>query len=350
MTQNPALRSAVRFCLSLRLLSAALSLQPVCAQHSAVWRDPSPHRVQLVAVDENVKLEVLDWGGSGQPVVLLAGLGGTAHVFDDFAPKLTSICHVYAITRRGYGASSCPDSGYTAERLAKDVLGVIDALRLTKPVLVGHSIAGEELSVLGARQPDRIAGLVYMDAAADRTPSGRANTDPRLEELRKILPAKRVSPNPSASDLESFQAFQAYWRDQVIGVTLPEAELRNMFNSTPDGRVGQAKTPARVGRAIQAGVEKPDFTHLRLPVLSFVAFYGVDDCLRAYRLDGQAGRATCEQATIVSQASRKDGIKAFLNDVPQARVVELKDAKHYVFISNEEDVLREIRSFIAALR
>ena len=71
--------------------------------------------------------------------------------------------------------------------------------------------------------------------------------------------------------------------------------------------------------------------------------------MRAYQLDGQVGRATCEQATVVSQASRKDGIKAFLNDVPQARVVELNDAKHYVFISNEEDVLREIRSFIAAL-
>jgi len=40
-------------------------------------------------VDDNVKLEVLDWGGTGRPLVLLAGLGNTAHVFDDFAPKLT---------------------------------------------------------------------------------------------------------------------------------------------------------------------------------------------------------------------------------------------------------------------
>jgi len=58
---------------------------------------PSPPTASLITVDKNVKLEVLDWGGSGRPLVLLAGLGDTAHVFDDFAPKLTTTCHVYGI-------------------------------------------------------------------------------------------------------------------------------------------------------------------------------------------------------------------------------------------------------------
>src|ERR1700680_1450721 len=79
---------------------------PLCAQKSPAWRDLSPHRVQFVTVDENVRLEVLDWGGSGRPVVLLSGLGNTAHIFDDFAPKLTSEFHIYGITRRGFGNSS----------------------------------------------------------------------------------------------------------------------------------------------------------------------------------------------------------------------------------------------------
>ena len=76
------------------------------AQECTPRLDPSPHTVQFVTVDKDVKLEVLDWGGSGRPLVLLAGLGNTAHVFDDFAPKLTSQYHVYGITRRGFGASS----------------------------------------------------------------------------------------------------------------------------------------------------------------------------------------------------------------------------------------------------
>ena len=46
--------------------------------------------------------------GTGRPVVLLAGYN-TAHVFDDFAAKLSETSRVYGITRRGYGASSRPD-------------------------------------------------------------------------------------------------------------------------------------------------------------------------------------------------------------------------------------------------
>src|SRR5713101_7130305 len=129
----------------------------LCAQESAAWRDPSPHHVQFVTVDGDARLEVLDWGGSGRPVVLLSGLGNTAHIFDQFAPKLTADYHIYGITRRGYGASSVPASGYSADRLGDDVLAVLDSLKLSGPVLVGHSIAGEELSSLGTRHPDRIA-------------------------------------------------------------------------------------------------------------------------------------------------------------------------------------------------
>jgi non-heme chloroperoxidase len=60
-------------------------------------------------VEKGVRLEVLDWGGSGRPLVLLAGGGDTAHIFDDFAPKLTPSFHVYGIARRGFG-----ESGFSA--------------------------------------------------------------------------------------------------------------------------------------------------------------------------------------------------------------------------------------------
>jgi pimeloyl-ACP methyl ester carboxylesterase len=135
------------------------------AINETAWRDPAPHSAQFVAVDKDVSLEVLDWGGSGRPLVLLAGMGNTAHIFDRLAPKLIDEFHVYGITRRGFGASSVPASGYSADRLADDVLKVIEALKVNRPVLAGHSVAGEELSSIGSRHPDRVAGLVYLEAA-----------------------------------------------------------------------------------------------------------------------------------------------------------------------------------------
>src|SRR5437016_2534787 len=129
---------------SLLVLSAAVA----AAQEKG---SAQPPRIQFIRVEPDVSLEVVDWGGNGRPVVLLAGGGDTVHVYDEMAPKLTSNCRVLGITRRGFGASSKPKSGCTARRLADDVLRVLDALGLERPVLIGHSVAGEELSSIGAR-------------------------------------------------------------------------------------------------------------------------------------------------------------------------------------------------------
>ena len=72
----------------------------------SVWRDTSPHSTLYVNVADGVRLEVLDWGGTGRPILLLHGLGASAHGFDDFAPKLAERYRVFGITRRGNGAST----------------------------------------------------------------------------------------------------------------------------------------------------------------------------------------------------------------------------------------------------
>jgi non-heme chloroperoxidase len=73
-------------------------------------------------------------------------------LFDEFAPKLTATFYVYGITRRGFGESGFSAEGYGADRLGQDVLTVLKTLKLERPVLVGHSIAGlgtgSEMSVL----------------------------------------------------------------------------------------------------------------------------------------------------------------------------------------------------------
>jgi pimeloyl-ACP methyl ester carboxylesterase len=156
--------------------------------------DSSPHQVQFVPVEKDVKLEVLNWGGTGRPLIVLAGLGNTAHIFDKFAPKLTAHYHVYGITRRGFGASSKPPptvANYAADRLGDDVLAVITALKLNRPILVGHSIAGEELSSIGSRHSEKVAGLIYLDAAYTYAYYNRANGDWVLDmlDLKKRMDA-----------------------------------------------------------------------------------------------------------------------------------------------------------------
>jgi hypothetical protein len=61
--------------------------------------DTVPYKAErFVRVAPDVKLELLDWGGSGEVMVLLTGSGDNAHVFDYFAFQFTNFFHVIAIT------------------------------------------------------------------------------------------------------------------------------------------------------------------------------------------------------------------------------------------------------------
>src|ERR1700730_6881301 len=148
-------------------------------------------KAQFVAVQADVKLEVLDWGGKGRNLVLLAGGGSTAHVFDSFGPKLAAHYHVIGITRRGAGQSSAPQSGYDPKRLGDDVVAVLDALHIADPVLVGHSIAGEELSAISTYHHGRAAALIYLDAGAPFALYNPRHGDytPALAQLKDDLSA-----------------------------------------------------------------------------------------------------------------------------------------------------------------
>lgn len=308
------------------------------------WKDPSPHRVQFVRVEDAVQIEVLDWGGSGRAVVLLAGSGNSAHVFDEFAPKLTDICHVYGITRRGYGASSYPESGFSAERLGEDVIAVLDALHLTAPVLAGHSLGGHELTAVASAHPGRIAGLVYMDSTADPTFDWKP-----YQELRKKLPSTMTVPPISPEERRSFQSY-GHAQRRTVGIAFPESELRNVFTVNSDGSMGAYKTPARVGASIFTGMRKPDYSRIRVPVLAFYVLpKGLEEQIELYQPKNAEERAAMEQVYAADVDFAKTSMGRLRSGVPDARVVEFAGANHYVFLSNEPEVLREVRLFLTAL-
>lgn len=312
------------------------------ATKQTAWRiDSSPHSVQFVAVDDNVKLEVLDWGGSGRPLVLLAGLGNTAHIFDRFALKLTPTHHVYGITRRGFGASSAPvpaNNNYSADRLGDDVLAVLDALKLNHPVLVGHSIAGEELSSVATRHPEKVAGLVYLDAGYPYAFYDRSHGDLRIDSMELKKELEQVIPGSGRSD-------QKPLIQELLQTTLPQVEKdlhaqQKWLQAAPPSSGAPSLPP--VSLAILAGEQK--YTDIRVPVLAFFAF--PQDLAETVFADDPAAHARLEA---LNRADSDTQINAFQSGIPSARVVRLPHANHFLFISNETDVLRDMNAFLEKL-
>ncbi|MGH8236822.1 MAG: alpha/beta fold hydrolase [Steroidobacteraceae bacterium] len=371
-----------------RAIVVVLGILAGTASADAQWRDPSPHRVSLVEVAQDVRLEVLDWGGRGRPVVLLAGLGNSAHVFDDFAQKLAKEYRVVGITRRGYGGSSVPEQGYETDRLADDVIAVIDKLGLGRPLVVGHSIAGLELSSIGSRHADRVAGIVYLDATYTWDPQFEAGawygvaewrehlgalqskltelakepddpmgqisevldtTWPAVErDLREFQRADRgrpPRPTATAADLQSFATVRE-WYARGSKVLLPEAEFRQMLTTDEEGKPAMKRRwPPRVPQAILAGRQMS--TSVSAPAL---AIFGVwNDAWTSDRSDPQQ-RANAETYSAVQKKRVGRRVDYFKQIAPAAHVVVIERTDHYLFVLHEAEVLREIRAFVGRLQ
>lgn len=315
---------------------------PVHSQSSVVWKDPSPHTTRFIAVDKDVRLEVLDWGGSGRAIVLLAGGGNTAHVFDSFAPKLTAHYHVYGITRRGFGASGYSATDDPADRLGDDVGAVIDALNLNRPILVGHSIAGVELSSIANSHPTRVAGLVYLDAAYSYAfDNGNGSSIVEAQKLQGPQP-----PPPSKVDLLSFSALQKYYL-RVNGFLFPEAELRTQRASAPDGGVGKQLDLPGAALFMPIITGKKKYSAIPVPALVIFANPHSQGTWVDENTDPSVRTAAKAYSTALEALTEKQE-NSVQNGVPSAHVITLRGANHYVFLSNEAEVLKDIHAFLAS--
>ncbi len=316
-------------------LAACRADRPATADR---WRDSSPHTVRMVAVAPGASLEVLDWGGTGRPLVLLAGLHNTAHVFDDLALSFTDSFHVYAITRRGFGRSSQPPDS-DAATLVSDLRIVLDSLRLPRVILVGHSIAGEELTGFAVSYPDRCEALIYLDAAYDRSSSAL------LKALAKLpWPAR---PPMTSADSASVAAVKAYY-ERTDGVRMLEGDARAVFRFDSAGRFVFEDSLAKrmIGRLV-SHLFSPPYQRLTCPSL---AIYAVPDSPGAlvpwYTLLDSAGRAQADRLLPLSQAWNRATRTQYRQNAPLAHIVEIHNAHHYVFESNRAQTLSAMRTFL----
>jgi pimeloyl-ACP methyl ester carboxylesterase len=369
------------------ILAAVASITGLSASRAEDWHDPSPHQIRFVTVQSGVKIETLDWGGIGRPLILIAGAGDTAHVFDDFAVLLRPHFHVYGVTRRGYGDSSKPRSGYGADRLGDDVVAVIRKLNIQKPILMGHSFGGQEVSDIATRYPSLIAGAIYLDAVYsydaasekealywnvewrqqiealqkhlaellenpfDSRPVATALRDRDLPAVQKIaenlLRVEKGRPawvDPQPADLQSFSVLRE-WYHRIMRLYLPEAEFRQMQVTLSDGRPSsESRDPDWVGSAIMAG--RKAFHHIDVPAL----YIGAEDNIPAdYDKNDPEARANAEAYIAYQHGWIERRTGRFMSDAPNGRLVILKGASHMVFASNPQDVLRESLSFADSL-
>ena len=297
--------------------------------------DSSPHKITFATVQKDVKLEVLDWGGNGPPLIFLAGLDSTGHSFDGFAENFTGKHHVYAISRRGFGASTVApltDANYDADRMGDDVLAVIEALHIAKPVLAGHSNGGQELSSVGTRYPNKIAGLIYLESLHPYAFYNPAERDLAIDAavVRRDLDELQVIGSSSAkldALIKETQAavvnLQQSLKDAAAGLHGAEYPL-NQQGLSDLAADEIAANPRRYGAA-------------PVPILAIVAI--------PRRCEPECDSPAMKRVMAADDA-RAD---LFEKMASHARVVRIAKASHYIWRSNEAQVEQEMNAFMHGL-
>lgn len=111
----------------------------------------------------NITVHYTRTGGKKPPVILLHGLMTNGLCWTTLARALEADYDVIMPDARGHGQSSVPDYGYSYEDHADDVIGFIEALQLSRPVIIGHSMGGMTAAVIAARKPAVLQKVMLAD-------------------------------------------------------------------------------------------------------------------------------------------------------------------------------------------
>jgi pimeloyl-ACP methyl ester carboxylesterase len=290
-----------------------------------------------------VKLQTLDWGGVGRPLVLLTGLGATARYYESLAPKLAARFKVTGLTRRAHGRSDRPATGYDLDTLVEDIRGFMDAVGIKRAVLVGHSLAGFEMALFAKRYPLQVEAIVYLDAIYPKL-------DPEPDLSGDPLDALPQS-DPTEADFASVEAYLAYWkrgRPDWAGIwgEAIEQDLLENVRIQADGRVEELTDFGLFGQIWKTiEPQTPDYGAIQCPMLAIMPAghhhpsvpLDASDELRK-----EADRYWKEKCL----PSVRERIKAFRQVAPGCRVLELDSSNHRIFMSKEKETVQAIFDFL----
>jgi pimeloyl-ACP methyl ester carboxylesterase len=192
-------------------------------------------------------LHYLEHEGDSPTIILMHGLTANAHAFDGLiAAGLSPAFHVLSIDLRGRGESSQPEEDYTMATHAKDIIGLLDGLKIDSTIIGGHSFGALLTLFLAANYPERVEKLILMDAAPKMHPKTKEMLVPALSRLG-----------------QQFTSFDAYIEKVKSAPYLQfwDEEMRSYYKAdvseTADGTVTPIAQLAHMVQAVNGGLDEP---------------------------------------------------------------------------------------------
>ena len=277
------------------------------------------------AKGDGIEIQTAVWRGKDPTVLCIHGLTANCRCWDVIADRLAPAHRVVAVDLRGRGMSDKPATGYSSAHHVRDLIGVLDDLGLERVVLLGHSLGGYIGLEMAAGHPERVAGLIMMDAGAELSQDHWDRVDaairPAVERLDKVFPSVEAF-----LDLMRQAPFLQPWSDTL------DTYFRYDLTETADGvrsRIRAAHIQEEMRNKRRSGSARY-FKKVTCPVLVLRATDGIlsaDDIL-------------------LPEAP----LQEMLDEIPSARCVDLPGTNHYSIVFQPNAARdRAVRDFMTKL-
>jgi pimeloyl-ACP methyl ester carboxylesterase len=213
-----------------------------------------------------IRLHYLDWGGTGQPLVLIHGFGDSPYLFEDLASALHANFRIIAYSKRGHGKSEVINSDYENSALVSDLKLLLDSLKIDRTNLLGWSMGGNDITEFAIRYPERTNKLIYVESGYDLSEEAFTN-------ILKTIPQ---SPFPNAADLSSLDAYRKwyhkFWFSDIEWNPTLEAHLKATTQVSSDGSITIIPNDSISNLIMKAAMSyHRDYTTVQSPVLAIYA-------------------------------------------------------------------------------
>jgi len=316
---------------------AALTFVTLAAcREPATWVDPAAHKNGFVTAN-GIRLNYLDWGGSGPVLILIHGYGDDPHVFDDLAPAFTDRFRVVAYARRGHGQSDAKGP-YGTATLTEDLRGLMASLGIAKADLAGWSMGGNEVTMMAATHPELVDRIVYLEGAYDWS-------DPAFVAASKAIPPNILTPPANAlTSLDAYRAYQkAYSFPDVSDTNRFEAYIRDLVVIQSNGTVRPVMSDS-VAQALMTTLhtDQRDYTKVHSPALAIYATTMFD----VHHGDSSQVAMDLAWEQTYMAPFRAASIERVRRELPNIEIVNVPGTHMDFLFTSREQVVAAMRRFL----
>lgn len=299
----------------MRRFALALSLALLTA--APLWAtDHSPSTVGSLKIEKH--------GDHGRPIVLIPGLGSGPWVWQNTINNLEKDHVVYALTLGGFDGTPVPKQGGNLFDLADQSLG--DWLRsahIGKPILVGHSLGATLALRFASEHPELISGVVAVDGLPLFPGMDRVS-----DEQRKVM-AGKMQEHMATFTPEQFKAEQLNYMRQTGMIDPDQAEHYAFLNARSD-----IKATAQYMAEDLASDLRPGLKNATVPILEISPYKASD---------------FSSGPTAMSEQQKADYYKSLLANAPNAKVVSISPARHFVMLDQPAKFQQVLDDFIKSV-